>query len=383
MARMRHLLFAAVLAGVTAGSSAQAQQLPAFKYPEPAAATYRAIIDVQYGTAGADALKMDVYRPARGGRAPTLILFNQASGAQRANSFYVAWARIAASKGITAIVPDLRGPTLVQDFVALLQYLGRNPAEDTGIDPTAVAVYAGSGNVSSALPIIQDPRSTQIKSAVMYYGAAEVKAFRPDLPVLFVRAGLDRPALNRHMDGLVAKALSENAPVRVLNHAGGRHAFEIFNDDEATRRVIDDTLAFVKETTSAGYQTAIRQGLAEATAAGHVTSGRTKEAAAAYASLVQGRPDDATLRLAYGEALLGSGDFATACAEFEKLKGKGLGYRDLGLPAARACLQKGDAEAAIAWLKSIPQRFLPASVQDEAVFVPIRDRAEFKALFTR
>ena len=36
----------------------------------------------------------------------------------------------------------------------------------------------------------------------------------------------------------------------------------------------------------------------------------------------------------------------------------------------RACMQKGDADAAIAWLKSIPTRFLPLQVQDEAVFAP-------------
>jgi dienelactone hydrolase len=378
---MRDLLLAASL-GLAVPTVSSAQQLPSFKYPDPAASTYRTMTSVQYGTSGADPLQMDVYRPASGGRAPTLIFFNQASGAQRANSFYVAWARIAASKGVTAIVPDLRPATIVQDFVALIEYLNRGPAEDTGIDPAAVAVYAGSGNVYNALPIVQDRRSTRVKSAVVYYGAAEVRSFRPDLPVLFVRAGLDRPALNRHMDGLIAKALSENAPVTVLNHAGGRHAFEMFNDDDVTKRVIEETIAFVKETTSASYQSALRASLAEATAAGHVTAGRTKEAAASYAALVKMRPDDAPLRLAYGEALLGSGEFAAACTEFEGLKGKGLGYRDLGLPAARACLQKGDAEAAIGWLKSIPPRFLPADVQNEAVFAPLRDRPDFRALFS-
>jgi hypothetical protein len=85
--------------------------------------------------------------------------------------------------------------------------------------------------------------------------------------------------------------------------------------------------------------------------------------------------------LAYGEALLGDAQFATACAEFEKLKGKGLGPRDLGLPAARACMQKGDADTAIAWLRSIPQRFLPTSVQSDPIFAAVQNRADFRALF--
>jgi hypothetical protein len=100
-----------------------------------------------------------------------------------------------------------------------------------------------------------------------------------------------------------------------------------------------------------------------------------------YAGLVASRTDDSTLRLAYGEALLGDGQYAAACDELEKLKGKGLGPRDLGLPAARACMQKGDPEAAIAWLRTIPQRFLPRDIEKDPVFAPLHGRPDFKALF--
>jgi hypothetical protein len=65
------------------------------------------------------------------------------------------------------------------------------------------------------------------------------------------------------------------------------------------------------------------------------------------------------------------------------LKGKGLGPRDLGLPAARACMLKGDADAAIAWLRSIPQRFLPAEVEKAPEFAALQGRADFHALFRR
>jgi hypothetical protein len=84
-----------------------------------------------------------------------------------------------------------------------------------------------------------------------------------------------------------------------------------------------------------------------------------------------------------GTARLGDAQFAAACAELEKLKGKGLGPRDLGLPAARACVQSGDADAAVAWLGTIPSRFLPPQVENEAVFAPLRSREDFRALFRR
>ena len=44
-------------------------------------------------------------------------------------------------------------------------------------------------------------------------------------------------------------------------------------------------------------------------------------------------------------------------------------------------MQKGDADAAIAWLKSIPQRFLPRSLEKDPIFAPIQNRPDFKALF--
>ena len=147
------------------------------------------------------------------------------------------------------------------------------------------------------------------------------------------------------------------------------------------RDVIDYTLAYIKRTTMPSYQASLRRGVPEATAAGHVAAGDCARAAAAYSELVKSQPGDARLRRSYGEALLGASQFASACEELGKLKGKGLGPRDLGLPAARACMQNGDAERAIAWLKSIPQRFLPPDVETDPVFAPLHSRPDFKALF--
>jgi hypothetical protein len=187
--------------------------------------------------------------------------------------------------------------------------------------------------------------------------------------------------LNASITTLASRATTQNAPITLLNHHTGYHGFEIFNNDDVTRAVIDQTLDFVKIATSRRYQTALRTGLPEAIAAGSALSGNYRQAAVTYAELLRSRAEDHRLRLSYGEALLGDRQYAAACAEFEKLKGKGLGPRDLGLPAARACMLKGDADAAIAWLKSIPTRFLPPDVQTDSVFVSLQGRADFRALF--
>jgi hypothetical protein len=368
-----------LLAGCVAvvlGTALSAQNMPFF-YPAPPASAVEVSKDQAYG-----GLQMDVYRPrsAAGKTLPALVFFNIASGAQRSNPFYKAWAEIAASRNLVAILPDLRNESFGQDFDALTAHLASNAAT-YGVDRERIAVYAGSGNVFRALPLVQNPKQTTIKAAVMYYGSAQVPAFRRDLPLLFVRAGLDRPPVNRAITDLVTQASNQNAPVTLLNYPGGHHAFEIVDDEDATRDVIDRTLEFVEHATAPAYQASLRRGLREATAAAHVSTGDFAAAASAYAELVQTTPDDARLRLSYGEALLGASRFGEACAELEKLKGKGLGPRDLGLPAARACMQKGDADAAIAWLKSIPQRFLPRDVEKDPIFAPMQNRPEFKALF--
>ena len=61
----------------------------------------------------------------------------------------------------------------------------------------------------------------------MYYGFADVTIFRPDLPILMVRAGLDRPAVNSRHRGAGSGRHAQNAPLTLLNHSSGAHAFEI------------------------------------------------------------------------------------------------------------------------------------------------------------
>lgn len=347
----------------------------------PPAANITVSTGVEYGRAGETRLAMDVYKPASAsGRLPALVFFNRATGAERSGTFYAGWARAAASKGIVAVLPDLRSGSEAADFRILIAHLEQHGA-DLGIG--SIAVYAGSGNVFAAFPVVEDPALASIRAAVMYYGTASIADFRLDLPVLYVRAGLDRPPVNEAISALAAKAIAQNAPVTLVNYAGGHHAFELVDDNDATRQVIDQTLDFVKTATSAPYQAALRASLGEAAAAGYLQSGKFHEAAAAYASVVAARPEDIRLRLSYGEALLRDKQYAAACAEFDKLRGKGLGYRDLGLPAAEACLLKGDPAAAVAWLATIPPQFLPASTAEQARFAALKDRPDFQALFKR
>ena len=348
-------------------------------YPAPPASAFTAATDIPYGAADTTTLRMDVYRPSGGGAARPALVFHT-SGAQRANPGYVAWARIAASKGLVAILADLRPAATAADFRTLLSHL-IDRGGTYGVDTAAIAAFGASNNAFNLFPIAQDPTERRIKAVVMYYAGAEVGQLRRDLPVLYVRAGLDRPFVNASIDSVVVRALKQNVPITVISHAAGHHGFESTDDDIVTREIIDQTIDFVKRATAPAYQAALSAGADYATAAAHVAAGDFAAAARVYGALVTTRPGDARLRLSYGEALLGDRRFEAACGEFGRLKGKGLLPRELGLPAASACLQKGDTTAAMAWLTSIPKRFLPARVKDDPVFVALRGRAEFEALF--
>lgn len=343
--------------------------------------------DVAYGAGDTAKLRMDVYRPAGAPTAvtPALIFFN-GTGLPRKADLYAGWGRTAASKGLVAIVPDLRPDSAAQDFQRLVTYLSAH-ATNYGIDRTAMALYAASANVSTAFPIVEDPKQTAIVAAVMYYGTAPITQFRRDLPVLYVRAGLDRPGMTGNTPtsilGLATLATTQNAPLTLLNDAGGHHAFEIVDDDAATRDVIDRTIEWVKHAVSRPYLDAVRHGAPEAEVAAQAASGDAKAAVPGYARLVTDHPDDVRLRLSYAEALLGDKQYEAACSQFDRLKGKGLGPLDVGLPAARACMQNGDTELAIAWLRSIPPQFLPPEVEDDPIFASLKMRAEFRALFPK
>jgi len=369
---------------VVATSSSAGAQPSRYAFAPPAA-DITAQNDVQYGMSGTTRLAMDIYKPAgpSSTRRPVLIFFNRAQGPDRSgfmNGFYAQWARAAASKGMIGILPDLRDGSEAADFRMLIKYLEDHGAE-LGVGP--IGVYAASGNVSAAFPVLEDPAMTAVKAAVIYYGTARVETFRLDLSVLYVRAGLDRPPLNEAIAAIAARAIAQNAPLTLLNYAGGHHGFEALDDNDATRDVIDQTLAFVKEKSSPGYQAALRGALVEATAAGYVQTGKTKEAADAYAGMVAKSPDNHALRLSYGEALLRDKQYAAACAEFEKLRDKPLGPRDRGLPAAESCMLAGDPAKAVGWLNTIPARFLPAQTAQDPRWAPLKDRDDFQALFRR
>lgn len=237
--------------------------------------------DLAYRTTDAGPLTLDIYEPPGSeGQAPppAVILvagypdpgFRRIVGCGfKEMGSTVAWARLIAASGIAAIAYTNREP--VADLHVLLE-VARHSAASWGIDETRIGLWASSGNVPLALSLLIQGSGEDVRCAVLFYGymfdsqaaggVAEaagrfgfvnpcegktVGDLAGDVPLFIARAGQDEmPRLNEGLDAFLAGAVAHNLPVTFTNHASGPHAFDVFQDSEASREVVRLGLEFLR-----------------------------------------------------------------------------------------------------------------------------------------
>jgi dienelactone hydrolase len=366
-----------------------AAQEQALVYPATSPESVIVRNGVTYKTSGSTALAFDLFRPASAGkeqRLPVFVIFNGFGGSFMRNSPQArGWAGIAAAHGLAAVTMETTSGHVTEDFDSFVGYL-REHAAELQLDPEQIAVIAWSGNAGIGLETVEDPARASVKAAVIYYGGRVLSHLRLDLPVFLVRAGLDGPGVNVTMNQAIAAAIPANAPWTVVNYPGGHHGFDGVDDNDISRQIIEETFQFVRHALSPSYQAALRLRLPEAAASAAFSTGDYKTAASLYAAIVESHPQDVPSLLAYGRSLIGAKHYKEARKQFDRVKAIGTaGPRDLGIPAARACALDNDPEAAVAWLKTIPQQFLPKpqEFEDDPDFATLKNRADFQALFAQ
>jgi len=237
--------------------------------------------DRVYISPGGEALRMDVYRPARGteGARPLVLMIHGGPipklGAKNM-AVFTSWGRLLAASGLAAATFDHRflAPERMtdaaDDVAAALAHV-REHADALGIDRDRVAVWAFSGG-GPLLSLALKGAPPFVRAVVAYYAALDVRekppgaspAITDDLrrdfspahhvraeggrtaPVLVARAGLDHPFLNASIDRFVAEALAANAEIDVMNHPKGRHGFDFLDDDTRSREIIARTIQFLR-----------------------------------------------------------------------------------------------------------------------------------------
>jgi len=238
--------------------------------------------DVPYRTAETGVLTMDVYEPtepAREKRPPAVIFINGYSdrgsnGVLGCNmkemESFVSWGQLVAASGITGITYTT-GKDPASDIRALIEHVRQN-ADSLGIDANRIGLWACSGHGPVALSLLLEPDMSYLRNGVLYYpytldlpgftavrdasktfGFANPDSARSEedlahgVPLLIVRAGQDQmPGLNETLDGLIGWALRRNLPLRVFNNPVAPHAFDILDDSDGSRDVIQQTLAFMQ-----------------------------------------------------------------------------------------------------------------------------------------
>lgn len=225
---------------------------------------------------------VEIYRPQGEGARPA-VLFVHGDGKPDAltgisrSGQYVSWGQTVAVNGLVGVTfehsssEELTEIQRVMDEIdAVLDCLRAN-ADQLGVDPDRVCLWSCSAGVPFGISTAFR-RATQIRCAVAYYGWLDLRGMRPELPsdvsdaalasasplaflesgvqvppLLVVMAGMDRASINDSIDAFMTEARRSEAHVELLVHSSGRHAFDVLDDVDESRTIIEATIAFMKE----------------------------------------------------------------------------------------------------------------------------------------
>jgi dienelactone hydrolase len=264
---------------------------------EPAASpaatrAYGVIADRIYRTLGDHAYPLDVYRPHaedKGSTRPAVVVVHgQAHPALlRDAKSWPALRRLArglAGRDVVAVVPNLgasaSGPEpwrqysnvgLVADNVVAAVRHVQAHAVTLGVDRRRIGLWiASEGGLYALGPALGGELKGAVRGAVAVHPRlwdARLALTRPALdagllarlrsadhvrrgpeafPILIVRAALDAPDVNGPLDAFALLAAQARAPVTVVGHEGGHHAFDGVESTDGTGAALERAIAFLE-----------------------------------------------------------------------------------------------------------------------------------------
>lgn len=191
---------------------------------------------------------------------------------------FQSWGRLVAAAGMVAVMfthrfsppPQLLLVEAASDLNTAIKYI-RSNAELFHADGDRISVCAWSSGGELLSPLLIE-RPAFVRCLVAFYALLDVQQYAPPgdaatlqylkafsaiaslpedastlMPMLVVRAGRDEiPTLNDAMDRFVARALTINAPITVINHPAGGHGFDNQNNDERSREIIRSSIEFMR-----------------------------------------------------------------------------------------------------------------------------------------
>lgn len=236
--------------------------------------------NLKYVATGEPHMLMDVYVPpglAKSERRPAVLFIHGSvppGSPAKDMGVFRSWGQLAAVSNMVGVTFTHRlgfpKPMLNEaaaDLNAALNYIRTN-ADELNIDKDRIclAVYSGGGPL---LSVALRDKPAYVRCLVAFYAfldiqqsephrahesAETLKSFSPityltsdAAPLFIARAGLDAvPTLNDSIDRFIQTAMTRNASITVVNHPQGLHAFDIQNDDERSREIIEAALTFMR-----------------------------------------------------------------------------------------------------------------------------------------
>lgn len=222
-------------------------------YDTAATRTVKVTPDVTYLKDDRSDLKIDIYTPAdaaAGEKRPAVIFLNaigdRPGDKVRHWEIYRTWPRLVAAHGVIGISMDADATRIQESLRGLFSFIARDGAKH-GIDADRLGVYAASANVTqSAIYLMGTEAAKGIRAAALYYGGAPAGDLRKDLPVLFIVAEGDMAGLGQQAIPLWQRVTEARAPWTMVFASRMPHAFDAFEDNDESRRHIQQTLAFWK-----------------------------------------------------------------------------------------------------------------------------------------
>lgn len=374
--RLPLALSAAVICCLSLGRTARAQEdEPTLVVPVPLPAAVRVTVDSFRTPDG----KWRAYSVTKGvranGKTPIVIFANSAGTFPRSARTYKEWARLVTTRGFAGVLydapeldfsqsPDARTRLGVETLDSLARTLGRRAAT-LRLETRQVIIWAGSSQTTVGTPFSLEG-DRPVAGYVLYYGSGSAREPRADVPVFMVRSGQDSPSLNTAMDTLAVQLTRVGAPLIIVHHPAGAHAFDMVDSTRTSAEVIAQTLDFMTRAIDPAYHAAVVADASLGRAAAAYATGQWSVAARLYQEMAARRPGDRIVTWRLGLAQLQNAQPAEALASFDRARTLGQGgARDIGLPATRAALRAHQGGRAIEWLNWALESYPPIRAEVE------------------
>jgi tetratricopeptide (TPR) repeat protein len=296
-------------------------------YDVPATKDVKLKANVPYLKDAKGTLAIDVYTPPNmkaGEKLPAVVFLNAIGDSPQGKvkdwEIYKSFPRLIAAHGMIGISMEADGTRIQESLRGLFDFLEKE-GDKHGIDGARLGVYAASANTTQSLVyLMSETASKNIKAAALFYGAtpAPTAKIRKDLPVLFILAEGDAAGFfGQQANNLWQRVMEARAPWTLLYASNLPHAFDAFSDNDESRRVIQQAIAFWKSNLEAVPQPVWNRSEARSIVEA-IYWNDPQKSAELLSKYIEKNPTDAQAFIQYGRMLQQLQRADEAVANFEK-----------------------------------------------------------------